>query len=94
MVPPLSLTTTICDSADVSTDAPKVAFLFRGSERDASRRRQRVYDAVLTPLHTTHIRHAFEVIMQRAHVITGHFCVRQLYTNPRYRFSSHRIGAA
>ena len=41
-----------------------------------------------------HIRHAFEVIMQRAHVITGHLCVRQLYTNPRYRFSGHGIGAA
>ena len=64
MVPPLSLTTTICDSADVSTDAPKVAFLFQGSKRDASR--QRVYDAVLAPLHTTHIRYAFEVIMQKA----------------------------
>ena len=92
MVPPLSLTTTICDSADVSTDAPKVAFLFQGSERDASR--QRVYDAVFAPLHTTHIRHAFEVIMQRAHVITGHLCARQLYTNPRYRFSSYGTGAA
>ncbi len=52
---------------------PDVLVATHATERGPSRQRQHVCDAVLASLRTAHIRHASEVIIQRAHVITGQF---------------------